>query len=105
MATRSPEERLAVLEQEILRLDREMDRVRDKVHTLESSTRAIEILAQQVPKLTEFMQAMDVQQQVELALDERNIRGTSGRDKLLVAALSACLLVISIVTLLPRVIS
>lgn len=60
------------------------------------------MLSDEMPKLMKFMQDMDVQQQVEAALDSRRVHGISNRDRLVVGGISACILLITLIDLLPR---
>lgn len=60
------------------------------------------VLNDELPKLTKFMQDFDVQRQVEDALDSRRVRGISNRDRIIVGGISACILLITLIDLLPK---
>lgn len=77
-------------------LDKRTERLEHRIETHDR------ILTDQIPKLTDFMEKMNVQQQVEAALDSRRVHGVSSRDKLLVGGLSACILVVSLLSYLPH---
>lgn len=61
------------------------------------------IIGEQMPRLLKFMEDMNVQQQVEAALDSRRVRGISNRDKVIVGGLSSCLMLLGLLQYLPNV--
>lgn len=77
-------------------LDRRMTAIEHRVNQHDR------VLTDELPKLTKFMQDFDVQRQVEDALDSRKVRGISNRDRLVVGGISACILMITLVDLLPK---
>lgn len=62
------------------------------------------ILTEQLPKFQRVVEDLDVQRQVEAALDSRRVSGISNRDRAIAGALSACILALGIVEVLPKVI-
>lgn len=61
------------------------------------------ILTEQIPKFQKVIEDLNVQKQVEAALDSRRIKGVSNRDRFVVGALSACILLVTILAYLPHV--
>lgn len=63
------------------------------------------ILTDQLPKLQKAVEGIEVQKQVEAALDSRRVRGVSTRDRVMIGGLSACLLALGMIEALPKVLS
>lgn len=77
-------------------LDRRMSAIEQRVSQHDA------VLNSEIPKLTKFMQDFDVQRQVENALDSRKVRGVSTRDRVVVGGISACIMLVTLVDLLPK---
>lgn len=80
------------------------DQLDRRMSTLETRVQSHDkILTDQLPKLQKLVEEINVQKQVEAALDSRRVRGVSTRDRVLIGGLSACLLALGLLETLPKV--
>lgn len=87
-------QKLTVLSERHDQESRRMDKLENRVGKLE------QVVMDELPRIRKFMEDQDVQQQVEAALDSRRVKGLSQRDRVIVGGLSACILAVTILSLI-----
>lgn len=60
------------------------------------------ILTEQLPKFQKVVEDMNVQSQVEAALDSRKVRGVSRRDQMVASAIGLLILALAVLQYLPH---
>src|ERR1043166_6206146 len=93
--TYTTRELIDALEARVLAMERVHSQMDKRLDTLDRSiARLADVLDKTLPSIQDFMDQMNVKEQVESALDDRNLRGTIGWDKMVMAILSMALIVI-----------
>jgi hypothetical protein len=62
-----------------------------------------EILTEQVPRLARVIEDLNVQQQVEAALEAKQVKGISRTDKIVGGAIGACVLLVTVIGNIPHI--